>query len=90
MKNPFGPMGDWAKGMLINFAIGFLARLLSGAVTNDELTKYGETAGRWLTDNCRKPLGDKWEDMESVLQDKAGVLFVGLMAGLDYDDNGAE
>ena len=45
--------------------------------------KFGAT---WVTDNCKKSIGDAWEPIEEQIQELLDTASEGVNAGLDSDD----
>lgn len=81
-----GKVFDLLKDWIPELAVMAVVWLINQS-TQAQRQELGEKAGRWLTDNCKKLLGDKWENLETALQVVQGDLNIGLHTGLDYDDN---
>lgn len=89
MQNLF----DAIKGKIFGIVKEWLPEIIVMAITwlinqssQEERQAIGEKGGRWVTDNCKKLLGDDWEKLESALQVAQHDLNIGFHAGLDYDD----
>lgn len=78
-------VSDLIKDWLPDLAVMAVVWLINQS-TQEQRQELGEKAGRWLTDNCKKMLGDKWENLETALQVVQGDINIGFHAGLDYDD----
>jgi len=66
--------------------IGFFNELLDNPEVTETISSGSYDLGKWITDSGREAMGDRWEELETKLQDLYGTHQVQLWNGLDYDD----
>jgi len=74
------------KGSLSKVVLDVVVMVLGGQISNDALRAEGVKHGKWLTANAKDKLGNSWEGIEGLMQEKAAFYFDGVHAGLDSDD----
>ena len=80
----------WLKKLLISIARKSMIELFHDILDNPEVTESVSAGsyelGKWITDNGKEQMGDRWEELETKLQDLSGTAHMQCWNGLDHDD----
>lgn len=85
MKLP-GWLQDVVKYVAVEIVTRFIKEFLVDDSIKVKIASACQTAGKWVSNNCRDGIGESWETVETAIQEIKNIANTNFDIGLDADD----